>query len=82
MGHQFSDEGGASIQTIPGGGDLLLIKKDKFFKEIKIWQSRGFYISKNPLLDLQKVGGGFVAKDPNIAPKLRIPTIYCYAGIS
>ena len=27
MGHQFSDDGGATIQTIPGGGDLTIDKE-------------------------------------------------------
>ena len=32
MGHQFSDEGGASIQTIPGGGELSIDKEGQIFQ--------------------------------------------------
>lgn len=32
MGHQFSDDGGATIQTIPGGGDLTIDKEGQIFQ--------------------------------------------------
>ena len=32
MGHQFSDDGGASIQTIPGGGDVTIDKEGQVFQ--------------------------------------------------
>ncbi|MBT5717153.1 MAG: flagellar hook basal-body protein, partial [Opitutae bacterium] len=32
MGHQFSDDGGASIQTIPGGGDLTIDKEGQVYQ--------------------------------------------------
>ena len=74
MGHQFSDEGGASIQTIPGGGDLTIDKEGQVYQGDQNIGKVGVFSFENPLLDLQKVGGGFVAKDPENNPEVTDPT--------
>ena len=74
MGHQFSDEGGASIQTIPGGGDLTIDKEGQVYQGDQNIGKVGVFSFENPLLDLQKVGGGFVAKDPETNPEVTDPT--------
>jgi flagellar basal body rod protein FlgG len=73
MGHQFSDDGGASIQTIPGGGDLTIDKEGQIFQGNQNIGKLGVFTFENPLLDLQKVGGGFVAKDPETEPAVADP---------
>ena len=74
MGHQFSDEGGASIQTIPGGGDLTIDKEGQVYQGDQNIGKVGVFSFENPLLELQKVGGGFVAKDPETNPEVTDPT--------
>ena len=74
MGHQFSDEGGANIQTIPGGGDLTIDKEGQIYQGDQNIGKVGVFSFENPLLDLQKVGGGFVAKDPETNPEVADPT--------
>jgi len=73
MGHQFSDEGGASIETVPGGGDVTIDKEGQVFQGNQNIAKIGVFSFENPLLDLQKVGGGFVAKDPNLTPEVADP---------
>mgnify|MGYP001169785298 FL=1 len=74
MGHQFSDDGGASIQTSPGGGDLSIDKEGQIFQGNQNIGKLGVFTFENPLLDLQKVGGGFVAKDPETEPAVADPS--------
>jgi len=73
MGHQFSDEGGASIETIPGAGDITIDKEGQVFQGNQNIAKIGVFSFENPLLDLQKVGGGFVAKDPDLVPEVAEP---------
>ena len=68
MGHKFSDQGGSNIQTIPGGGDLTIDKEGQIFQNGQTVGQVGVFVFENPLLDLQKVGGGFVAKEAETAP--------------
>jgi len=74
MGHQFSDDGGATIQTIPGGGDLTIDKEGQIFQGNQNVGKVGVFTFEDPLMDLQKVGGGFVAKDPELEPEVSDPT--------
>ena len=69
MGHQFADIGGAGIQTIPGGGDLTIDKEGQVFQNAQVVGQVGVFVFENPLLDLQKVGGGFVAKEAETQPQ-------------
>ena len=73
MGHEFSDEGGANIQTIPGGGDLSIDKEGQVFQGEENIAKLGVFTFQDPLMDLQKVGGGFVAKDAETVPALANP---------
>ncbi len=69
MGHQFADVGGAPIQTVPGGGDLTVDKEGQIFQNGENVGQVGVFVFENPLLDLQKVGGGFVAKEADVEPQ-------------
>jgi len=69
MGHEFADVGGANIQTIPGGGDLTIDKEGQVFQNGQTVGQVGVFVFDNPLLDLQKVGGGFVPNDAEIQPE-------------
>jgi flagellar basal body rod protein FlgG len=73
MGHHFSDDGGANIQTIPGGGDLTIDKEGQVFQGGANIGKIGVFKFENPLLDLQKVGGGFVAKEVDTIPEVADP---------
>ena len=73
MGHEFSDAGGNNIQTIPGGGDLLIDKSGQIFQGEQNIGQVGVFVFNDPLMDLQKVGGGFVAKEEGIEPELADP---------
>ena len=73
MGHQFSDENGSSIQTVPGGGEITVDKEGQVFQGNQNIAQLGVFTFENPLLDLQKVGGGFVPKDPNVVPEVSDP---------
>ena len=70
MGHEFSDVGGNNIQTIPGGGDLFIDKEGLIFQNGQNVGQVGVFIFDDPLMDLQKVGGGFVAKEAGIMPEV------------
>ena len=63
MGHEFSDAGGNNIQTIPGGGDLIIDKSGQIFQGEQNIGQIGVFVFNDPLMDLQKVGGGFIAKE-------------------
>ena len=69
MGHEFSDVGGSSIQTIPGGGDLSIDKEGLVYQSGQNIGQVGVFVFEDPLMDLQKVGGGFVAKEVGVAPE-------------
>ena len=73
MGHEFSDVGGNNIQTIPGGGDLFIDKEGLIFQNGQNVGQVGVFIFNDPLMDLQKVGGGFVAKEEGIMPEVAEP---------
>ena len=68
MGHEFSDNGGNNIQTIPGGGPLTIDKEGQVFQNDQVVAQIGVFSFEDPLNDLQKVGGGFVAKEDDIQP--------------
>ena len=73
MGHEFSDVGGNNIQTIPGGGDLFIDKEGLIFQNGQNVGQVGVFIFNDPLMDLQKVGGGFIAKEEGIMPEVAEP---------
>ena len=73
MGHEFSDTGGSSIQTVPGGGDLSIDKEGLIYQDGQNIGQVGVFVFEDPLMDLQKVGGGFVPKEENIAPEQADP---------
>ncbi len=68
MGHEFSDNGGNNIQTIPGGGPLTIDKEGQVFQNDQVVAQIGVFSFEDPLNDLQKVGGGFVPKEDDIQP--------------
>ncbi len=70
MGHEFSDAGGNNIQTIPGGGELIIDKSGQIFQGEQNIGQVGVFVFDDPLMELQKVGGGFVAKEEGIEPEL------------
>jgi len=61
--------GGNNIQTIPGGGDVTIDKEGLIFQNGQNIGQVGVFAFENPLLDLQKVGGGFVAKEVETVPE-------------
>ena len=69
------------FKTIPGGGDVTIDKEGQIFQGDQNIGKVGVFSFENPLLDLQKVGGGFVAKDPEVARTYRTYTIHRDAGI-
>lgn len=69
MGHEFSDIGGSSIQTVPGAGDLSIDKGGLVFQNGQNVGQVGVFTFEDPLMDLQKVGGGFIAKELGTAPE-------------
>ena len=69
MGHEFSDTGGSAIQTVPGGGDLSIDKEGLIYQDGQNIGQVGVFVFDDPLMDLQKVGGGFVPKEENITPE-------------
>ena len=73
MGHEFSDAGGNNIQTIPGGGELIIDKGGQIFQGEQNIGQVGVFVFDDPLMELQKVGGGFVAKEEGIEPELADP---------
>ncbi len=69
MGHEFSDATGASITVTPGQGDVLIDKEGQVFQGEQLIGQIGVFAFENPLLDLQKVGGGFIAQEENVLPE-------------
>jgi flagellar basal body rod protein FlgG len=70
MGHQFADAGGNVIQTLPGGGDLTIDKEGLIFQDGQNIAQVGVFVFQDPLMNLQKVGGGFIAKEDGVEPEL------------
>ena len=68
-GTSLPDAGGCKYQTIPGGGDLTIDKEGQVFQNGQVVGQVGVFVFENPLLDLQKVGGGFVAKEAETEPQ-------------
>ena len=73
MGHEFADSTGASINVVPGQGDVTIDKEGQVFQMEQLVGQVGVFVFENPLLDLQKVGGGFVAKEEDIVPETADP---------
>jgi flagellar basal body rod protein FlgG len=68
MGHEFSDVGGNNIQVVPDGGTLTIDKEGQVFQNDQVVGQIGVFSFEDPLNDLQKVGGGFIAKEENVEP--------------
>ena len=73
MGHEFSDVGGNNIQVVPDGGTLTIDKEGQVFQNDQVVGQIGVFSFEDPLNDLQKVGGGFIAKDENVDPEQSDP---------
>ena len=73
MGHEFSDVGGNNIQVVPDGGTLTIDKEGQVFQNDQVVGQIGVFSFEDPLNDLQKVGGGFIAKDENVEPEQSDP---------
>ena len=69
MGHEFAGNGGNNIQTVPGGGDPTIDKEGQVFQNGQLLGQVGVFVFDDPLMQLRKVGGGFVAKDPEVEPE-------------
>ena len=68
MGHEFSDVGGNNIQVVPDGGTLTIDKEGQVFQNDQVVGQIGVFSFEDPLNELQKVGGGFIAKEENVEP--------------
>jgi len=73
MGHEFSDATGGTINVTPGQGDVTIDKEGQVFQMEQLVGQVGVFSFENPLLDLQKVGGGFVAKEQGVEPEVAEP---------
>jgi flagellar basal body rod protein FlgG len=73
MGHEFSDATGGTISVTPGQGDVTIDKEGQVFQMEQLVGQVGVFSFENPLLDLQKVGGGFVAKEQGVEPEVAEP---------
>ena len=69
MGHEFSGMDGNNIQVVPNGGDLTIDKEGQIFQNGQQLGQVGVFVFDDPLMQLRKVGGGFVAEDPEIEPE-------------
>ena len=47
MGHEFSDEGGNTIDLVPGGGDPSIDQEGKFFRESNLLLNSGSLFLKS-----------------------------------
>ena len=68
MGHEFIDMGGNAIQVVPGGGELSVDKEGQIFQGGQLLGEVGVFVFNDPLMDLKKVGGGFIAEEPGVEP--------------
>jgi flagellar basal body rod protein FlgG len=73
MGHEFSDEGGNSINVIPGAGEPLVDVEGQVFQGDQLIAKLGVFTFAEPVSQLQKVGGGFVTKDIATEPEVAEP---------
>jgi flagellar basal-body rod protein FlgF len=73
MGHEFSDEGGNTIDLVPGGGDPSIDQEGQVFQGEQLVAKLGLFVFEEPVEQLQKVGGGFIAKDENLEPEVAEP---------
>ena len=70
MGHEFADEGGNTIDLVPGIGDPSIDLEGQVFQGDQLVAKLGVFVFEEPLTQLQKVGGGFIAKEENVEPDL------------
>jgi len=59
--------------VIPGQGDVTIDKEGQVFQMEQLVGQVGVFAFENPLLNLQKVGGGFVAKEEGVVPESADP---------
>lgn len=69
MGHEFSDEGGNTIDLIPGVGDPLIDQEGQVFQGEQLIAKLGVFVFDEPVSQLKKVGGGFIAKEESTEPE-------------
>jgi len=69
MGHEFSDEGGNAIDLIPGVGDPLIDQDGQVFQGEQLIAKLGVFVFDEPVSQLMKVGGGFIAKEESTEPE-------------
>jgi flagellar basal body rod protein FlgG len=69
MGHEFADEGGNTIDLIPGLGDPLIDHDGQVFQGEQLVAKLGIFNFDEPVKQLQKVGGGFITKEEGIEPE-------------
>ena len=55
MGHQFSDESGSSIQTVPGGGEITVDKEGQVFQGNQNIAQLGVFTFENHFLTYKKL---------------------------
>lgn len=72
MGHEFVDETGGVIETIPGEGAIHIDKEGQLFQGDELVSKLGVFVFEDPLSDLKKVGGGFVSNE-DAQPRLGEP---------
>ncbi|MEL0098815.1 MAG: flagellar hook-basal body protein [Opitutae bacterium] len=73
MGHEFADEGGNTIDLVPGGGNPSVDQEGQIFQGEQLVAKLGVFVFDEPITQLQKVGGGFIAKDENLEPEVAEP---------
>ena len=70
MGHEFADEGGNSIDIVAGLGNPSIDQEGQVFQGEELVAKLGVFVFEDPVIQLQKVGGGFISKDENIEPEI------------
>ena len=73
MGHEFSDPSGNAITIEPDLGEVSIDKEGQVFQGEQLIGEIGIFSFDDPLTQLERIGGGFITKDENIAPQQSEP---------
>jgi len=68
MGHQFSDPSGNAITTDPSLGEISIDKEGQVFQGEELIGELGVFSFDDPQSQLERIGGGFIAKDETVFP--------------
>ena len=79
MGHEFSDEGGNTIDLIPGVGDPLIDQEGQVFQGEQLIAKLGVFVFDEPVSQLRKLVVGSSPKKKALSQSQQSPNLLKYS---